>query len=234
MEAIRYGDDPKRLEEIERVVDATVADGCRDLVESRALARETLGPLELEQLRREMDEAQGTSAAAALHRTFFRDAFGAVGGRLAKREHGQFQISNVPLVLRDRPVRREHGADRSCGPMSGWRSNPPPQKACATASTCWHPDIHCSTRWSTRRSSGFRRAARRRAPVRPVRSGRSAAGDRRLDRRDRRRHRACGEQKVQFRRASIRRNHRRRRARTPSRSRPVGLCYGSGRGSPCR
>jgi superfamily II DNA or RNA helicase len=109
MEAIRYGDDPKRLEEIERVVDATVADGCRDLVESRALARETLGPLELEQLRREMDEAQARRLQPHYIERFFRDAFGAVGGRLAKREHGQFQISNVPLVLRDRPVRREHG-----------------------------------------------------------------------------------------------------------------------------
>ncbi|GED97175.1 helicase-related protein [Gordonia crocea] len=109
MDAIRYGDDPKRLEEIERVVDATVADGCRDLVQSRALARETLGPLELEQLRREMDEAQARRLQPHYIERFFREAFGALGGRLAKREKGLFQIANVPLVLRDRPARREHG-----------------------------------------------------------------------------------------------------------------------------
>ncbi|NMO02353.1 DUF3883 domain-containing protein [Gordonia sp. TBRC 11910] len=109
MEAIRYGDDPVQLARIEQVVDRTVADGCAELVESRALARETLGPLELDRLRREMDEAQARRLQPHYIEKFFRDAFAASGGRLTRRERNLYQISNVPMMLRDRPTRREHG-----------------------------------------------------------------------------------------------------------------------------
>jgi len=63
----------------------------------------------LEQLRREMDEAQARRLQPHYIERFFREAFGALGGRLAQRERGLFQIANVPLVLRGRPARREHG-----------------------------------------------------------------------------------------------------------------------------
>ena len=58
MEAIRYGDDPARRAELDRVVDAQVAKGTEDLLRERALAREALTPHELNQLRRQMDEAR--------------------------------------------------------------------------------------------------------------------------------------------------------------------------------
>ncbi|MBD0020318.1 helicase-related protein [Gordonia sp. (in: high G+C Gram-positive bacteria)] len=108
MEAIRYGDDPARIAEIERVVDAQVADGCVELVESRALARETLGPLELDELRRRMDDATARRLQPHYIEKFFVDAFGALGGRMKRREKGRYQISNVPGQLRHRPVRHEH------------------------------------------------------------------------------------------------------------------------------
>ena len=108
MDAIRYGDDPARIAEIERVVDGQVAEGCEDLVRERALAKETLGPLELERLRREMDEATARRLQPHYIEKFFVDSFGAFGGRLAKREKDRFQIRNVPAPLRLRPTRHEH------------------------------------------------------------------------------------------------------------------------------
>ena len=108
MDAIRYGDDPARIAEIERVVDAQVADGCTELVEGRALARETLGPLELDRLRRAMDDATARRLQPHYIEKFFVDAFGALGGRVKPREKARYQISNVPGALRHRPVRREH------------------------------------------------------------------------------------------------------------------------------
>lgn len=108
MEAIRYGDDPARIAEIERVVDAQVAEGCEELISDRALARETLGPLELDRLRRQMDDAMARRLQPHYIEAFFTDAFGQFGGRLTRCERQRFQISNVPASLRQRPVRREH------------------------------------------------------------------------------------------------------------------------------
>lgn len=108
MAAIRYGDDPGRIAEIERVVDAQVAEGCQELIHDRALARETLQPLELDRLRRQMDDAMARRLQPHYIGAFFTDAFGQFGGRVTRRERHRFQISNVPAELRQRPVRREH------------------------------------------------------------------------------------------------------------------------------
>ncbi|MFW0796180.1 helicase-related protein [Gordonia sp. CPCC 205515] len=110
IDAIRYGDDPARIEEIERVVDAQVADGCADLVQGRALAKETLGPLELDRLRREMDEATARRLQPHYIEKFFADAFDAFGGRLSRREKDRYQITNVPAALRLRPTHHGHGS----------------------------------------------------------------------------------------------------------------------------
>ncbi|MCF8610755.1 DUF3883 domain-containing protein [Gordonia sp. HY285] len=107
-DAVLYGDDPARLDEIERVVDAEVAAGCEALVSERALARETLAPVEMDRLRRQMDEATARRLQPHYIEQFFISAFGTFGGRLIKREKNRFQISNVPASLRSRPIRREH------------------------------------------------------------------------------------------------------------------------------
>ncbi|WP_448223443.1 helicase-related protein [Gordonia iterans] len=107
--AILYGDDPQRLEEIERVVNAEIAEGCETLIAERALAHETLSRTQLDRLRREMDEAHARRLQPHYIERFFRSAFSELGGRLSKREHGRFQISNVPAVLRARDTRKAHG-----------------------------------------------------------------------------------------------------------------------------
>ena len=96
MDAIRYGDDPARIAEIERVVDAQVADGCTELVEGRALARETLGPLELDRLRRAMDDATARRLQPHYIEKFFVDAFGALGGQVKPARRLAIRSPNVP------------------------------------------------------------------------------------------------------------------------------------------
>ncbi|GAC57381.1 putative helicase [Gordonia hirsuta DSM 44140 = NBRC 16056] len=106
--AVLYGDDPRRLEEIERVVNAEVAQGCETLIAERALAHEMISRAELDRLRREMDEANARRLQPHYIEKFFRDAFGELGGRLIKREQNRFQISHVPPVLRQRDSRKTH------------------------------------------------------------------------------------------------------------------------------
>ncbi|UDH01741.1 helicase-related protein [Rhodococcus opacus] len=102
MDAIRYGDDPARLQELNRTVDAEVAKGLDDLLAERALAKESLTPHELDLLRRQMDEARARRLQPYYVELFFRDAFKRVGGRMARREKGRYEIANVPAQVRQR------------------------------------------------------------------------------------------------------------------------------------
>ncbi|BBG03919.1 MULTISPECIES: helicase-related protein [Pseudonocardia] len=102
MKAIRYGDDPERRAEMFDVVDAEVSSGLNELLIERALAQEALSPHELEQLRKEMDEAAARRLQPHYVELFFRDAFTRLGGRISRREVGRHQISNVPATLRAR------------------------------------------------------------------------------------------------------------------------------------
>lgn len=102
MDAIRYGDDPARLQELNRIVDAEVAKGLDDLLAERALAKESLAPHELDLLRRQMDEARARRLQPYYVELFFRDAFKRLGGRMARREKGRYEIANVPAPVRQR------------------------------------------------------------------------------------------------------------------------------------
>ena len=102
MEAVRYGDDPARQAELERVLDAEVSKGTEDLLRERALARESLTPHQLSMLRRQMDEARARRLQPYYIELFFRDAFKRLGGRISRREQGRYEIANVPATIRSR------------------------------------------------------------------------------------------------------------------------------------
>ena len=108
IEAIRYGDDPAKRAELDQVIDAEVSHGLEELLHERALARESLDPLEVARLRQQMDEARARKLQPHYISAFFRGAFGQLGGRMASREADRFQISNVPAALRNRQIPGAH------------------------------------------------------------------------------------------------------------------------------
>jgi hypothetical protein len=103
LDAIRYGDDPVKRAEMDRIIDASVGENLTELLEAEALAHETLGPLELKRLKREMEEASSRRLQPHFIERFFRDAFKRLGGRIGTRESGRYEISNVPVRLRIAP-----------------------------------------------------------------------------------------------------------------------------------
>ncbi|BCO37716.1 helicase [Mycobacterium heckeshornense] len=107
IEAIRYGDDPARMAEFDRVIDAEIGSGLKELAQERALARETLTPIEVDQIRRRMDEARGQRLQPHFIENFFLTAFAHLGGRMSRRETDRFEITHVPAPLR---VRRRAGS----------------------------------------------------------------------------------------------------------------------------
>ena len=102
IEAIRYGDDPARQAENERIIDTEITEGTKKLIAERALAREALDPVALDAMRRAMDEARARKLQPHYIRAFFTDAFAGLGGRIAPREAQRYQINHVPAALRQR------------------------------------------------------------------------------------------------------------------------------------
>jgi superfamily II DNA or RNA helicase len=100
LEAIRYGDLPEVREKMHQVVDATVSEGLPELLAERALAADHLGEADLAGLRAAMDEARARRLQPHYIELAFKAAFTRLGGRIAKRERGRYEIANVPAHIR--------------------------------------------------------------------------------------------------------------------------------------
>lgn len=100
MEAIRYGEQPEVRDRMQQVIDDQVSAGLKDLLEEQALAQDTLAEADLATLRRQMDEARARRLQPHYIEWAFRNAFARLGGRLARREKGRYEISNVPPAIR--------------------------------------------------------------------------------------------------------------------------------------
>ncbi|OHV00231.1 helicase-related protein [Mycobacterium talmoniae] len=100
MEAIRYGDLPEVKARMHEVIDDQVAEGLKELLTERALASEHLAEADLAALRAAMDEARARRLQPHYIELAFKAAFTRLGGRIAKRERGRYEIANVPAQIR--------------------------------------------------------------------------------------------------------------------------------------
>lgn len=100
LQAIQYGDQPDVRARMHQVIDASVGEGLRELLEQRALASAHLGVVDLHALREAMDEARAQRLQPHYIEHAFRAAFARLGGRMARREAGRYEISHVPAPVR--------------------------------------------------------------------------------------------------------------------------------------
>jgi hypothetical protein len=103
VEAIRYGDRPERKAELLRKVDGAVdVDAIEKLVAERKLTSEGMDPHAVSKIREQMERAQARRLQPHFISAFFREAFTMLGGRIAEREKGRFEILRVPSILKER------------------------------------------------------------------------------------------------------------------------------------
>ena len=103
VDAIRYGDLPETKAELFRKVDGAVDVGAiEQLVAERKLTSEGMNPHAVAIVREEMERAQARRLQPHFIGSFFREAFTLLGGRIAERERGRFEITRVPSVLKER------------------------------------------------------------------------------------------------------------------------------------
>jgi Helicase conserved C-terminal domain/Domain of unknown function (DUF3883) len=100
VEAIREGESPQARARMRQIINAEVSKGCDELMAERALARETMTDADVDHMKRRMDEARARRLQPHYIEWAFRTAFGRLGGRMAKRETGRYEISNVPATVR--------------------------------------------------------------------------------------------------------------------------------------
>jgi len=102
LDAIRYGDRPEVRARLTQVIDATVGEGLDKLIAERAAHRDILAAADLEKWRAAMAEARARRLQPHYIRAFFMAAFTLLGGTIAERESGRYEIRHVPADVRDR------------------------------------------------------------------------------------------------------------------------------------
>ncbi|MBZ0154913.1 MAG: DUF3883 domain-containing protein [Alphaproteobacteria bacterium] len=108
IEAIRYGDRPDVRDRINKVVDSAMDhERLRQLVEERALARDSMDSARVRQIREDMERADARRLQPHFIEAFFIEAFKLLGGSIRERETRRYEITHVPSVIRSR--------DRSIG-----------------------------------------------------------------------------------------------------------------------
>lgn len=103
VDAIRYGDLPETKAELFRKVEGAVdVAAIENLVAERKLTTEGMSAASVDAIREQMERAQARRLQPHFIGAFFREAFTMLGGRIAGRETGRFEITRVPPILKER------------------------------------------------------------------------------------------------------------------------------------
>jgi SNF2 family DNA or RNA helicase len=112
MEAIRYGDQPDVRSRLSRKIDQALDhDHLKSLLNRNALAHETMSADRLYAVKGEMEKAEARRLQPYFVRSFFLNAFEQLGGSVYPREMGRFEVTHVPVSIRERD-RRITGRNR--------------------------------------------------------------------------------------------------------------------------
>ncbi len=102
IEAIRYGERPEVRARLEQVVDNAVdRERVRELLEARSLVSESMDISQVMRVREDMDRYAARRLQPHYIKSFFVQAFEALGGSLREREPGRYRISYVPARIRN-------------------------------------------------------------------------------------------------------------------------------------
>jgi ERCC4-related helicase len=105
IEAIRYGDKPEVRSRLTQVVsDRLDQNRLRQLLEEEALARDSMDASKVQQIREDMERAIARRLQPHFIASFFLEAFMHLGGVIRQKEQGRYEITHVPVVLREQNV----------------------------------------------------------------------------------------------------------------------------------
>jgi superfamily II DNA or RNA helicase len=102
-EAIQYGEQEEVRARLFKQVDGAVDQThLLELLRRRALTNDTMPEAKVEELRLEMERAEALRLQPHHIQSFFVEAFQHLGGRLKRREEGRWELTHVPVRVRER------------------------------------------------------------------------------------------------------------------------------------
>lgn len=102
IEAIRYGDQPEVRARLEKAVDNAVdQERLRELLERRSLTQESLSHSRIQAIREDMERWAARRLQPHFIKSFFLEAFARLNGTVYEREPGRYEITHVPVSIRD-------------------------------------------------------------------------------------------------------------------------------------
>ena len=90
------------LARVDEVIDAEIGNRLQEVLSERALASNVLNPSRIGEIRHRMEEALSRKLQPGFIEAFFSAALDDLGGRMASREAGRFEITRVPAIVRSR------------------------------------------------------------------------------------------------------------------------------------
>lgn len=103
MEAIRYGSNPEVKARLDQAVDGVInREHLQQILDERALVNDTMDTTRIQTIREEMERAHARRLQPQFIQAFFLDAFPRLGGKVHRREHRRWEISHVPVAIRER------------------------------------------------------------------------------------------------------------------------------------
>ncbi|MDR7037964.1 SNF2 family DNA or RNA helicase [Methylobacterium sp. BE186] len=103
IEAICYGDQPDVRARLTRKIDEALdQQHLKTLLDRNALSQEVMSPERLFAVKEEMEKAEARRLQPFFVRSFFVNAFRALGGTMHARESGRYEITHVPVAIRER------------------------------------------------------------------------------------------------------------------------------------
>ena len=143
LQAVRYGARPDVRAHLTTVLDETLdQDRLRDLIEERALAHDAMDSRRLRRVRESMERAEARRLQPHYVESFFKEAFGRLGGAAKQREPRRYEIARVPSTVRAAAQRRrgrEPALSRYERIVFEKEAVPPPGKPAAAFVCPGHP-----------------------------------------------------------------------------------------------
>ncbi|MBD2777612.1 helicase-related protein [Iningainema tapete] len=103
IDAIRYGERPDVQGRLEQVIEERLnLQRLQELLQERSLTHDSMDVSKIRQIREEMERAETRKLQPFYTSDFFLEAFQRLGGRVQKEEFGRYEISFIPVNIRNR------------------------------------------------------------------------------------------------------------------------------------
>ena len=99
VDAIRYNDDPKVKERLERIDETISSEHLKELLEERALVKQDIDTTKVLSLKQDIERAMARRIQPFFVKNFFLSAIKEIGGRIYPREDERFEIKHLPPAL---------------------------------------------------------------------------------------------------------------------------------------